>query len=194
MIKTIVVLILFSTNFLFANIDTTLVKNVDVTGDGILDTISLNIQAESYSKVYKFNFSIYSLGNLIYSYSGDDSNFNDMFTKEYFPSCKTVSLAKREYYFKTFMGFKIERKIDFGDSTLLFKKDYSGSIYQVAHKFLTANSKLSQNEIKLAINKAIEKLKKGKALIIFHSKEIIDSSLPLMYFPEIKKLVPIYSD
>ena len=194
MLSTFLFILLFSPNTFADKIDTTIVRKVDVTGDGIPDSVCLYIQANNPSSVYSFKLSIYSKSILLYSYAGDDSKFDDMFTDEYFPKCSSKIAAKNEYYFKTMLRFKTTRKMNFGDPKFRFDPKYSGSIYRVAGDALTKRYGLSDKQSEAAIKKAIDRLKKGKAIIVYHADGILESCLPLIYFPEVKKLIPIYNE
>ena len=175
-------------------VDTTITKFVDLTSDKVLDEVLLKIRARNFYFPFAWELIFKNdQGKILFSYSEQDSSSEFRFTDD--PDCKKNYLkCKYDYFFKEFVGLHISDTVDFGDYNLLFSKTYGGSIYNVAGKYLTDSCKVSSKIARQMIDKIILKIKKKTAPIIIFNKEDVETSFPMVFFPEISRLVPIYSD
>ncbi len=184
-------------------IDTTLYRSVDVTGDGIPDTVELHLNAPDFKSPFNWSLQIWSQRHdLLYSFTESDSDTDNMLQLQAgldsdltynANDWKRYLLLKYNLFFKDFAGLKVNPHMDWGIDTLEYDSTYDGSIYQTAGNFLFSRCHMSKQEARGAIQRVVLQLKKGKLPIVTHD-EGLETALPMVYFPECKKLVPIWSD
>lgn len=175
-------------------IDTIIVREIDVTNDNEPDSLILSLKAQNYKSHFLANLTVKSNGYIIYSYDTNDEDLEETFCEEFFPGYKTKEAMKMKYYFKDFLGLKLCNNFNAGKTDeYLFNPEYGGSIYVIAKNYIKENSNLSDIEIDKIIKRLVVGLKEKKIVIFSHKIKFYHFSQPMVYVPEIKKFVPIYS-
>ena len=171
-------------------IDTSFSKLVDVTGNGILDTVQLHLEGTSWNTPVSWTLTFHSDGRMIYSYSEDGTMLEDRFREE---GGNTKAL-KQAFFFKEFAELKVGFNIKFGSKKLLFNRNYSGSVYSIAEHFLENECQLTSKRASRITENLANKLRLGKAIVVIHSANGFHSSSPMVFVKEVHRLVPVYGD
>src|SRR5262245_56685859 len=83
-------------------LDSTLEREVDVTGDGERDRVSLHLWAASSTAPVRWQLEIESRGKTVFQYGSDDSGIDTVFSEtSRFGNCRTYLDCKRQYYRET---------------------------------------------------------------------------------------------
>ncbi len=184
-------------------IDTTVYRYIDVTGDTIPEIVSLHLKALNFKAPFDWTLQIWSRDkDLLYSFSEHDSATDYLLQLESgLDSDSTFNAndwnkyqqTKYDFFFKKFAGLSVSYNLRYGVPEYRYKRSYDGSIYTVAQKYLIGSCHMSAKDARLAIDNAVKRLKRKEIPVVIHDVGV-DTVLPMAYFPECKKLVPIYSD
>lgn len=174
-------------------IDTTLVRMIDVTGDQVREKVELHIKASAYDSLFTWMLIIISKDKIIYQYSESDPSLESRFQEETLEG-KRYKDIKYKFFFTDFVEFVAGTDIRFGDRDLLFNKEYKGSVYVVARRYLTNQCKLDDKAAERIVEGLVVKLRSKKAVIISHTIKGFDSTLPMVFVSDVQKFIPIYSD
>jgi hypothetical protein len=175
-------------------VDTTLIKIVDVTGDGVPDSVFLHMRSANFYAPFDWTLSIKLGDSIIYSYREADSSTESYF--DFDSTCNSHYIeCKYDYYFNSFVGLKVDPtfSIIYDGKDKLLEEDYSGSIYHCARAYLIKEFHFDTSRADEAIRKMVEKIKRGKAIVIQHNDGPFLSTQPMAYFAEVNRFVPIYS-
>ena len=136
--KALVLYILMVTSICFSKpIDTTLVRKMDVTGDGKPDSILLHFKSKSFTSPFSWSIVIKSRGEMIYQFVDDGVALEDRFRLDD-ASKETYRRNKWNYFFQEFAEFKSGKDPKYGGGEM-----DEAIINSVAANYLRNNCKLS---------------------------------------------------
>jgi len=173
-------------------IDTTLFRLVDITGDGINDTISLSIEASSINSPFNWTLKVVSNNRVLYSYVEKDRRTDSRFTENSKTQQEYINL-KKKFFFKQFAGLEVTKKVRFGPKNFFSDADCVHNMHETVYRQLVEHCGLAKIQAEKLANQITQKVKLGKVPIFMHSIGM-DTSLPMIYVKECESLIPIYTD
>lgn len=176
------------------SIDRTFIAKGDVTGDGILETLTIHITGTSLDAPFKWSVTIAdSNGTAIYQVNRDDSWLDKFFKdKGYEIGCSDYASCKERYYFhdipKTiFASMKLSHTAWGLDEFKMLNLRSTVSAYLVPQGVSTKTISEIISEMRSILNKP------G-----FHSLEVpvsaVKSSAPMIWVPSVKEFIPYYQE
>lgn len=177
------------------SIDKVIVRNVDVTGDGQPDTISLHIKAKSFNSPFAWTLTISSGSHVLESYSRDDSNIDNFFgDKQFYIKGNDYLQAKQTWYFSELIDSIIVQKSSYALEGILDKKQ-SNTLYAVGGNFLSKCCGIKGRKAENILSSIEQHLRNGKAIVICMPMTPVQSSNIIKVFsPEIGLFVPVYEE
>jgi len=171
----------------------TLTRNVDVTGDGTLDTIVLDLYGKNWETPFQWKLTIKDKDKAIFNYYSDDKYLDQFFAdgvKDL--ECSEYLTCKKKYYENYILDHLIAIE-DFSPDHEAYDKDYEGSIYVIAKKELIDVYHITDSQASKVIESMIRRLRKGKTLILNIAHSYVEDVDMKMYVPEVNGFVSIYS-
>lgn len=175
------------------NVDETIQKQIDVTGDGIHDDVILNIKGEGWNKPFKWTLTIVSKGKTIFEHKSDDSWLDAFFSEKGYVNdmCASYLECKKQFYLHDLINGLIV-KTDLSPNIHAYDKSNSGSIHFIAKKELMAKLHLSEAEAIKTIDWMINKLKTKETPVLYVPISPVQSEFPRMYVDRVGHFVTIY--
>jgi hypothetical protein len=172
-------------------IDTVLVRCMDLTGDGEPDTVSLHLVAEGLTSPFSWELSIRSRGDVLCSYSGDDSNIDVHFHDEgYVPGCNDYVACKRKYYFHDILGgLEVPCRLEG-----ILDRTHGNTLYPIGGAYLDSCCSLRGAAAEAILSAMEKRLRNGRAAVISIPTSPMTREPPMMYAPEVNRFVPIYRE
>jgi hypothetical protein len=176
------------------HVDQTIVKHLDVTGDGIADDLVLHIKGESWNKPLKWSLTIISKGKNIFEHKSDDTWLDNFFNDRGYVNkpCSTYLECKKQYYLHDLLDDLVV-KTDLSQNMYAFDKSNKESIHFVAKKELMTTFKLSESEAIKTIDWMIIKLKTGNRPVLYVPISPVQNEFPRMYVDRVGSFVTIYN-
>jgi hypothetical protein len=170
-------------------IDTTLVRSMDLTGDGKPDTVSLHLAAEGMTSPFSWELSIRSRGSVLCSYSGDDSSIDENFRDEvYVPGCNDYVECKKKYYFHDILdGLEARYNLEG-----ILDRTECNTLYPIGGAYLDSCCSIRGGAAEAILSAMEGRLRNGQAIVISIPTSPMTSEPPMMYVPEVNRFVPIY--
>jgi len=172
-------------------LDSTLERDVDATGDGEPDRISLHLWAASSNAPVRWQLEIESRGKTVFQYGSDDSGVDAVFSEpSRFGNCRTYLECKRRYYRETILGNLVQPAPSDWDEVSTDASE-PGSIRSVAYQYLTVECGLNDTAAGRAVADIIETLRAGRGILIHVPRNPFENLPPMIYSPAAGRFVPI---
>ena len=173
-------------------IDTTLFRVVDITGDGINDTVSLSIEASNINSPFNWTLKVISNNRVLYSYIEKDGQTDSRFTVDSQTQQEYINLNKK-FFFKQFAELEVTKKVRFGPKNFISNSDCVQDMRETIIRQLIEHCGLTKIQAEKMSDRITQKVKLGKVPILMHAIGM-DTSLPMIYVKECETLIPIYTD
>ncbi len=151
-------------------VDTTLVRRIDVTGDGKPERIELSISAPSFRSPFIWTMCVISKSDTLYSYHVSDAE-EIMFGDPPVSDSSYLSL-KYDYYFKQFVDLSVNCSVKVG------KRDSSESFYQTVYNVtkeqLERGKGISSSRASKIAKEMAERIRKKEIPILEHWDGSVD--------------------
>jgi len=176
-----------------ARVDQVLNREIDVTGDGVKDLITLHLKGLGWQAPFNWELSIRSKGKLIFSHESDDSWLDKFFNDPGYvdDQCKSYLACKMKYYLHDLLDH-LFIATDLSPNDHAYDKTDSGSIHFVARQELENRFKLPASEAEETVNWMIQKLKSGKTWVLYVPISPVLSEYPRMYVEKVAAFITIY--
>ena len=176
-----------------AKVDYILTRSCDITGDGQEDQIILRIQGQDFMHPFTWRLEIRSGETSIFRHQSNDTwldeNFND---KGYvFADCDGYVECKQKYYFEMLLDGLISTE-KLSQENRVFDRTSARSIHVVAREYLSNVCRVPEDKTAEIVQKMIERLKSGKAVVLNVPISPVQNQFPRMYVEEVGQFVPIY--
>jgi hypothetical protein len=175
------------------NINKTIVKEIDITGDKIPNKIILNYFGKSINDPFSWTIKIYSDEKQIFesqeiTYKADDVfddpiNFDNKCSD--FKSCKTL-----------FYDYELlEHAFSTQENSLnaILDKEYVGSVWYVSKGYLMNKLNMSEAQSNNILGKMVNELESRKVVLFFLPLSPFNTDTPVMYVKEVDGFVPVYA-
>jgi hypothetical protein len=177
-----------------AKFDTTLIRVFDYTGDGVLDTATLQITGKSFNSPLSWTYVLRSNGQTVYHQEGyDDSTSNTFYADpRYVGNCKDYADCKKKYYFQE-LGLSIVDSSGYGDGIADHMKDKNWGA--LAYHYIMDSCGVTNKSVAEAIvdsMASVIKFTKPK-LVSFLESPVQDGSL-MMFVKRFNRFVPVYHE
>lgn len=191
----IVILFLSLVAFSYAGIDTTIGISIDLTADGINDSLFCHLTGVSWKKPLKVTYKILSKNKLIFSETYDDKIFDEDFNnRNNLDWCdKEYLICKKKWYFEI-MWKKIIKTVKLKDKRRdwLFDTTSNTSIPRLVEKLFIDSLGYSKDKAVVEAKKLTTNLKKRNFSCLVLPIHPIYPSFPSLYEPHSKKLIILY--
>jgi len=178
---------------LLKEIDSTIVRTIDLTLDGEPDTIKINVKGESILSFLKWTCEIISKGTTIYYHESEDARMWDSLIGHYSntePRLLAYLEEKSSWYFKKISESIVQYKI-FSSLGRAFGKNELGGIYHLFPPQLNKLGITDKAEIDIIINNTVKRLLAGVNILeIPKNTEFIH--FPRVYVTEINTFLVFY--
>lgn len=173
-------------------VDKTITQNIDVTGDGNKETVTLHILGDNFDSPFKWTLTIKNINTIILSYSADDSNLDKFFNDKGFYDGNSYRESKEKWYFNDILKYIVLPKSAYSVEGMI-NKSRDGTLYKLGTEFLSARGITGSKAITI-LNNIANKLKSGNAIVIVIPETPQQFSSPMVYSPEINEFIQIYAD
>jgi len=174
-------------------IEQTIIKSIDVDGDGVEDRIELRIKGKNFNSPFRWELKIFSRDKIIYQRSRSNERIEPFFSDaNYIGGCTGYDDCKCQWFFQKFLDRMIVKMSR--DNVGVFDKKAPNSIYVIAKKHLKKEYKKSPELVDSAIKNAVERLLSGKTVTIVVPDEPEITTPPMVWMPEFSRFVPVYED
>ena len=183
-------------NIVDKQINETISKTVDLTGDGIPENIYLNLHTQNMAYPVTWDLIIKSNGVTVYTYHSDDTQIDHIFNEpEIFGKgkCHDYISCKRFYYSKTLISqipMTSDMKVNILD---ILKPDLKDSFTTLVNEFLESHH-VSKKRMKIIFEHLENDIKNKNSIFISHSYSPTESSPIMIFSKEINMFIPIYKD
>jgi len=175
-------------------IDLDIVRKIDVTGDGEVDTINLHLKAKDFQSPFLWKLTISSSGKQIFKSESNDTWMNSFFSdRGYVLGCTNYDTCKEKYYFHDIIDSLIHDKSSY-DLEGILNRTASNTLYPVGRSHLKKCCSIQGPQADKILAGIESRLRSGKAIVISVLKSPVKSGAPMVYAPEIHGFVPIYED
>jgi hypothetical protein len=174
-------------------IDKQVTRTVDVTGDGIIDAITLHIQGASLNSPFFWTLVIRSEGKDVFRYDGDGSWFNTFFGQDgYVSGCNGYVACKEKFFYRDILDDLILPPSDYNVDAFV-DESASNSLYGLGRPYLKQCCNVDGKNAEAILSGMAERLKNGTAIVIqnYTSAATLDPHAA-MFAPEVGRFVPIY--
>jgi hypothetical protein len=175
-------------------VDRTFIKEGDITGDGLPETISIHVMGESISSPFKWNVTIKdSRGKVIYTIDRDDTWLDAFFNESGFEdNCTDYISCKQRYYFED-IPKRIFLSLKQADLLPFLDEGFFKNLRDTATKYLQSQKKSPEN-----IESAIVEMRQilthaGYHYLVIPVSAVKDSS-PMIWVPKVEQFVPYYEE
>jgi len=192
-------MLFLAAQYLFADVDTTMLRVIDVTYDGKPDTIFCHIFSKSWQDPMSYIFSVHSLGKLILSDTTNESSFMDsMF---YLDSGRISQQAyfmnKKAWYLDSLLA-KSVHIVPLSDTIIrpLIKDMVKPSI-QIRtqfYPFFKDTLKLKQTRIDKEFAEIIAFYSKRPIILFLFPYNTEVSSVMMTFYPKYKRVFKIWDE
>jgi len=197
-----ILLLLSCPNILYAQspigpneVDEELTRNVDVTGQGKLNKISLHIRAKSMHSPFTWELSITANGKDIYTYASDDTEIDKFFgSKGYVKNCQGYVDCKKKYYFHDILDNLVLNGNKWYNLEGTLDKTQSNTLYPIGRNYLEKCCAISGTKADAILQNIENKLRNGTAIILNMVTSPVTARNPEVFAPEIGRFIPIYVD
>jgi hypothetical protein len=174
-----------------AAVDKVIIRNVDITGDGKPDTITLRVTGKDMFSPLKWTLTISSLGETVLSHTSDDKDkhIDGFFRDEgYVGECKGYLECKSKWYFKDLLSILIVPKTGYHLGGIM------PGIEEVAGQYLAKRFGVRGEKAKAIISDIKTRLGKGQAIMISIPDTPAISDPIMVFSPQVRRFVEIYQD
>ena len=169
-------------------VDSTIVVLIDITDDGLLDSLIVRVEGESMERPLHWSVEIKSEGRAIYRHSSDRAT--DTWLDEHFGEPGWGD--KASFYFSTLPG-RLAERVQLTDRNTMFQRDAPNGIYALIPQELKKRGVSDQSEIDAVIAGIIERLKTGTVVLSIPISPLQDRA-PMIYVPEIGEFLTFYKE
>jgi hypothetical protein len=175
-----------------APVDSTLVAMADFTGNGIADTVSFHVIADSLWSPFSWTLAISSSGRSIFLGAENDSSFDRFFAdKGFVGNCTGYADCKKHWYFTDFLRLLL---VSPDDSSFASEKLSEMQVDQFATPYLIDSCMLSSADAKLIVREIFSKLTPRRITLITYPPYPASSGPVWMYVPRLARFVPIWNE
>jgi hypothetical protein len=174
-------------------IDKEITRNIDLTGDGIEDLITLHIKGENVESPFYWTLLVQSQGKEIFKYEGDGTWFNSFFGDEdYVSGCSGYVACKEKFFYQDILDRFVAPLSDF-ELEAMVDPSASNSLFDLGATYLMQCCGIKGEDAQSILSGMAERLRNGKAVVIqnFTSVETLDP-YAATFAPEVGLFVPIY--
>jgi hypothetical protein len=171
-------------------IDTTLVRRVDVDGDGVLDELRLHVTGASFDTPFKRVLTILSKNKEIYRQENNDSTIDFLFRET--GVCAEYIACKREWYFEAILRGMVGDPKGLGEG--VFDPRTMNGIYYIARDHLVKYCGATAETAREAILRVVPGLRTRTRPFIVPQNTPVQSGMPLVWFAEFSCFAKIYED
>lgn len=170
-----------------------LTKQADVTGDGVVDRISLKIVGAGWDQPFKWTLSIVSGDKLVYEQSADDAWLDRFFHDKGYVNdkCPDYLACKKQYYLDDFLK-SIVYRVDLKEARS--DESYWRNVRVSAEESLREKYGLSPAEAEKTIDWMAGRIKSGGAVMLNVPKSPVQGECAQMYVPSVGGFVTVYCD
>jgi len=172
-----------------AAVDKVFVREVDVTGDGKPDTITLRVIGKDMYSPLKWTVTISSLGETVLSQTREDKDINGFFGDEgYVGDCRGYLECKSKWYFKDLLSILVVPKSGYDLEGIM------PGIEGVAGKYLAERLGVRGEKAKALVSGIKNRLQKGQAIVISIPDTPATANPIMVFSPEVRRFIEIYQD
>lgn len=170
-----------------------LTRRVEVTGDGALDEIRLNLEGAAWDQPFKWTLAITSNNKLVYEQSADDAWLDRFFNDKGYvdEKCSGYLACKKQYYLEDFLKHLFHRvelgKEQFNDASL-------SEMRKIAKEELIIKFSLTPSEAERTAGWMAEHFKSGNAMLLNVPKSPVQSEFSQMYVPRVGRFVTVANE
>jgi hypothetical protein len=170
-------------------VNTQVTQNLDVTGDGKPETITLFIKAANVHAPVQWLLTIESNGNTIFDRDGDDTDIDPQFNdREAMPGCPDYLQCKQKYYFEYMMGSLVDHNWDPDD---LLDMQRGGKLSSRVYQSLQRCCSINGPKADAIVADFERRIKERKAIILNPPVSPTESGPLMMYSAEAGQFVEI---
>jgi len=172
-----------------------LVRNIDLTGDGKPERISLILKAKDITNPMQWSLTIRSGEKVLLRHSRDDSNIDSLFNESrYVGGCTGYLECKRKWYYKDILDTLVVPRTGYDLEGILDKK-YSNTLYPLGRAFLAKCCNITSKRAHDILAEIEKRIRSGSAVMIVMPDTPLSATGPLMTFcREIDRFIPVYED
>ena len=176
-------------------VDVSVTREVDVTGDGKADLITLNYRGASWKSPFTWTLRITADDRLVYEYESDDAWMDEFFADDDFvddDNAKGYLASKKKYYGEDILAGLVVIT-DLSPNIHAYEPSNSGSIHVVARDELMGRHALSEDEARQVVASMVNRLKARQAPVLYVPISPVQANFPLTYVPEVGSFVTVYN-
>jgi len=171
-------------------IEQDLVREVDVTGDGKADKITLHLSAKNLNSPMLWTLSIVADGKEIYFYKSDDSRMDHLFSdKGYVLGCNDYISCKKKYYYHDILDVLVLTGTKWYNLYGILDKSQPGTLYPIGRKELSTCCNVVGSQADAILNKIEKKFRDGKVIAINVLQSPVHANPPLIFIPEVGRFI-----
>ena len=178
-----------------ARIDKTIIRKVDVTGNGLADEIILHLKAKDMNSPFTWSLTILAGNKVIYSHKSDDASIDNNFKDVgYVTGCHDYISCKKKYYYDDILNYLILTGNKWYDPNGILDKSKSNTLYPLGRKQLSECCNITGSQANSILDKIERKLRSGKAVVLNIPESPVDSYPPMLFAPEVGRFLVIYEE
>ena len=172
-----------------------LVRNIDLTGDGKPERISLILKAKDITKPMQWSLTITSNEKVLLTQSHDDSAIDSFFNDfRYVGNCTGYSECKRKWYYKDILETLVVPRTGYDVEGILDKKQ-SNTLYPLGRTYLANCCSITSKRADDILSEVEKRIRGGRAVMIVMPDTPAAANGPLMTFcGEVDRFIPVYED
>lgn len=185
---------------IYAPVDKTLTRELDLTGDGSPEVVNVHFLAKDFHSPFFWTLTIASKGRVIYSVERDDTWLDGFFNKNDFVSdCKGYEECKRKYYFEETLYAVLKMVSQTGENTLYDDVEVGedmggGGVWHVGKEYLVSKLHLEEEKAVKIISALLERQKRKRLPFVSINISPIKGDSPMVYVEEIDGFMPVYRE
>ncbi len=175
-------------------VDTTIVRIVDYTGDSVPDTARLRLTARAFTEPFSWSFDVTSQGRLVFHREGIDTRIDSLFADAGFVlGCSDYDNCKRKYYFEE-LGLYVLEPRDYDAVSLSEAMNDSVHYGSLFYHDVLDSCGISPDAAKAMADSVASELKSEKCLLVSFIDSPVSSGSVLVYVDRLNRFVPVYDD
>lgn len=176
-------------------IEQDLVREVDVTGDGTADKITLHLSAKNINAPMVWTLSIAVNGKEIYSYKSDDAKIDHLFRdKGYVSGCDDYVSCKKKYYYHDILDALVLTGTKWYNLEGVLDKSQPNTLYPIGRKELKTCCKVVGPQADAILKKIEKKFREGKVIAINVPRSPVHANPSLIFVPEVGRFIRFYEE
>lgn len=173
-------------------VDSVMFVLADLTGNGMMDTVRLQVRSEDLSQPFHWSLEVRADGDVLFRHEADDSAFDRFFGHPGFAGNSGDRETDKLHYYFSRLPERVVQPLQWDEErSPLRSRDYPGGPFEVLPGELRALGITDEARISAIVDAVVARLKKGVQILSVPASPVLDE-YPRIFVPEIGRFVTFY--